>query len=108
MQSLTLEHWPIDRLVDYARNRRRNDHVVDRMCSAITEFGLRIPIVARSDEAVVDGCGRFPLAEGPAYKSVMLFENDDRPGGPAPPNRGDVAVVAWVVIGAEPIRAGTN
>jgi ParB-like chromosome segregation protein Spo0J len=52
---LTLQHWPIERLVDYARNPRRNDHVVDRMCSAITEFGFRIPIVARSDGAVVDG-----------------------------------------------------
>jgi hypothetical protein len=28
-----IEHWPIDKLVFYARNPRKNDAAVDRMCS---------------------------------------------------------------------------
>jgi len=54
-QSLEIQIWPIDRLVLYARNPRRNDAVVDRMCSSIREFGFKIPVLARSDGEVVDG-----------------------------------------------------
>jgi len=43
---LKVEIWPIGRLVEYARNPRKNDAQVDRMCAAIREFGFRIPIVA--------------------------------------------------------------
>ena len=50
-----LEHWPIDRLVEYARNPRNNDHAVDRVAAAIREFGFRVPVVAKSDGTVVDG-----------------------------------------------------
>jgi histone H3/H4 len=35
-----LEHWPIDRLIDYARNPRINDHAVDRVAAAIREYGF--------------------------------------------------------------------
>ena len=35
-----IEHWPIDKLVFYARNPRKNDAVVDRMFSSIREFGF--------------------------------------------------------------------
>jgi len=48
-QPLQVQIWPIDRLVLYARNPRRNDAVVDRMCSSIREFGFKIPVLARSD-----------------------------------------------------------
>jgi hypothetical protein len=52
---LTVEQWPIDRLIEYAPNPRKNDGVVDQMVGAIREFGFRIPIVAESDGSVVDG-----------------------------------------------------
>ena len=35
---LTVEHWPLQRLIPYARNPRKNDQAVDRMCAAIREF----------------------------------------------------------------------
>ena len=38
-----IELWPIDRLVEYPRNPRKNDSAVDRMCSSIREFGFKIP-----------------------------------------------------------------
>jgi len=52
---LEIHIWPIDRLILYARNPRKNDAVVDRMCSSIREFGFKIPVLARSDGEVVDG-----------------------------------------------------
>ena len=38
-----IQFWPIERLVFYARNPRKNDAAVDRMCSSIREFGSRFP-----------------------------------------------------------------
>ena len=48
MNEIKFEHWQTSRLLPYARNPRKNDHVVDQMAAAITEFGFRIPIIARS------------------------------------------------------------
>lgn len=60
--TLTLEHWPVSRLVPYPNNPRCNDDVVDRMCDSIREFGFRIPVLARSDGTVVDGHLRLKAA----------------------------------------------
>ena len=38
---LLIEIWSIDRFVLYARNPRKNDAAVDRMCSSIREFGCK-------------------------------------------------------------------
>src|SRR4030081_3591050 len=54
--------WHIDRLVFYARNPRKNDAVVDRMCSSMREFGFKIPVLARTDGEVVDGHLRLKAA----------------------------------------------
>jgi len=60
--TLQIQSWPIDRLIFYARNPRKNDAVVDRMCSSIREFGFKIPVLARSDGEVVDGHLRLKAA----------------------------------------------
>ena len=60
--TLTVETWPTNRLIPYARNPRQNDEAVERMCGAIREFGFRIPIVAKSDGTVVDGHLRLKAA----------------------------------------------
>jgi ParB-like chromosome segregation protein Spo0J len=57
-----IEYWPIEKLVFYARNPRKNDAVVHRMCSSIREFGFKIPVLARSDGEVVDGHLRLKAA----------------------------------------------
>ncbi len=54
--------WPIDKLVFDARNPRKNDSAVDRMCGSIREFGFKIPVLARSDGEVVDGHLRLKAA----------------------------------------------
>ncbi|OSM04158.1 DNA modification methylase [Magnetofaba australis] len=74
---LTLEQWPLERLIPYARNPRRNDDVVDRMCAAIQEFGFRIPVVARSDGQVVDGHLRLKAAKRLGLESVPVALADD-------------------------------
>ena len=61
-QSTAIQIWSIDRLVFYARNPRKNDAAVDRVCSSIREFGFKIPVLARSDGEVVDGHLRLKAA----------------------------------------------
>jgi DNA modification methylase len=58
-----IEMWDIDRFVPYARNPRKNDAAVDRMAASITEFGFKIPILARSNGEVVDGHLRLKAAQ---------------------------------------------
>src|ERR1700704_807403 len=74
---LTVQHWPLDRLIPYARNPRRNDQAVDRMCAAISEFGFRIPIVARADGTVVDGHLRLKAAQRLGLSEVPVALADE-------------------------------
>lgn len=74
---LTVEQWPIDKLIPYARNPRKNDEQVDRMISAIKEFGFRIPIVARSDGSVVDGHLRLKAARKMGMTDVPVALADE-------------------------------
>ena len=66
LSQATISHqvlfWPIEQFVFYARNPRKNDAAVDRMCASIREFGFKIPVLARSDGTVVDGHLRIKAA----------------------------------------------
>jgi DNA modification methylase len=53
--ALRIEYWPIERLVEYPRNPRKNDAAVNRMVASIQEFGFAIPVLARSSGEVIDG-----------------------------------------------------
>src|SRR4030081_6696 len=68
--------WPIDRLVFYARNPRKNDAAVDRMSASIEQYGFKIPVLARSDGEVVDGHLRLKAARklGIAEIPVILCD----------------------------------
>ena len=74
---LKFEEWDINKLIPYARNPRKNDEQVDRMCSAIREFGFRIPIVAKSDGTVVDGHLRLKAAKKLKLETVPVVLADD-------------------------------
>ncbi len=76
-KQLVVETWPIDKLIPYARNPRKNDEQVDRMCGAIREFGFRIPIVAKSDGTVVDGHLRLKAAQKLGLQEVPVALADE-------------------------------
>jgi DNA modification methylase len=69
--------WPIDRLILYARNPRKNDAAVDRMCASIREFGFKVPVLARSDGTVVDGHLRIKAA-----RNLVSWPGGDTSGIP--------------------------
>ena len=72
-----VEHWPLDRFIEYIRNPRKNDHAVDKAAAAIHEFGFRVPILAKSDGLIVDGHLRYKAARklGLATVPVMLVDD---------------------------------
>jgi ParB-like nuclease domain len=72
----TVEVWPIDRLMPYEKNPRKNDSAVERMCASIGEFGFKIPCLVRSDGEVVDGHLRLKAAHrlGIAEVPVILCD----------------------------------
>lgn len=74
---MQVEHWPIERLIEYARNPRKNDHAVDRVAAAIREFGFRVPVIAKSDGTVVDGHLRLKAAKKLGLETVPVMLADD-------------------------------
>src|SRR5215469_11009859 len=75
--SFQILSWPIDRLVFYARNPRKNDNAVDRMCGSISEFGFKIPVLARSDGEVIDGHLRLKAARKLGVTEVPVILCDE-------------------------------
>src|SRR5215831_18089635 len=69
--------WPIDKLVFYARNPRKNDAAIDRMCGSIREFGFKIPVLARGDGEVVDGHLRLKAARKLGIAEVPVVRCDE-------------------------------
>jgi DNA modification methylase len=77
MSTLQIEHWPTEKLIDYARNPRKNDHAVEQMAAVITEFGFRIPVVAKSSGELVDGHLRLKAARKLGLATVPVVLADD-------------------------------
>jgi len=74
---LIYETWPIERLIEYARNPRKNDHAVDRIAAAIKEYGFRVPVIAKSDGLVVDGHLRLKAAKKLGLEQIPVILADD-------------------------------
>ena len=72
-----IQIWPIERLVFYARNPRKNDAAVDRMVASIREYGFKIPVLARSDGEVVDGHRRLKAARKLGITQVPVILCDE-------------------------------
>ena len=75
--SLEIQIWPIDKLVLYARNPRKNDAAVDRMCAALREFGFKIPCLVRSDGEVIDGHLRLKAARKLGITEIPVILCDE-------------------------------
>ena len=74
---MNIQYWPIERLIPYARNPRKNDHAIEQMMSAIQEFGFAIPVLARSSGEIVDGHLRWKAARKLGYKELPVIACDE-------------------------------
>ena len=75
--NIPVETWAIDRLIPYARNPRKNDGAVERMCSSIREFGFKIPCLVRSDGEVIDGHLRLKAARKLGINEIPVILCDE-------------------------------
>src|ERR1022692_1555484 len=74
---IQIQTWSIDRLIPYARNPRKNDGAVDRMCSSIRKFGFKIPCLVRSDGEVIDGHLRLKAARKLSLTEIPVILCDE-------------------------------
>ena len=66
-----------EKIIPYARNPRKNDHAVDKIASAIKEFGFRVPLLIKSDGSLVDGHLRLKAANKLGLETVPVIFCDD-------------------------------
>jgi DNA modification methylase len=79
LAELQHETWPIERLIEYDRNPRKNEvnDAVNRVASAIHEYGFRVPVIAKSDGTIVDGHLRLKAARKLGLLEVPIVLADD-------------------------------
>lgn len=59
----SVEHWPLQRLIPYARNARTHDEEqVSQIAGSIAEFGFVNPILVGDDNVIIAGHGRLLAA----------------------------------------------
>lgn len=76
-QQLEIQTWPIEKLVPYIRNPRKNDGAVDRMAASMQEFGFKIPMLIRSDGEVIDGHLRLKAAKKLGIEEIPVILCDE-------------------------------
>jgi len=75
--STATEVWPLEKLIPYEKNPRKNDSAVERMCSSIREFGFKIPCLVRGNGEVVDGHLRLKAAHKLGISEVPVILCDE-------------------------------
>jgi len=80
-----IEHWPLEKLIPYARNpRTHSDAQVAQIAASIAEFGFNNPILVDTKAGIIAGHGRLvaarklQLAEVPVIVLDHLTEAQKR------------------------------
>jgi len=77
MQSTTIEsveYWPLQRLIPYARNARTHDEgQVAQIAGSIAEFGFVNPILVGDDNVIIAGHGRLLAAQQLGLEQVPVI-----------------------------------
>lgn len=70
----SVEHWPLQRLIPYARNARtHNDGQVSQIAGSIAEFGFVNPILVGDDNVIIAGHGRLMAAQQLGLETVPVI-----------------------------------
>src|SRR5436190_257242 len=69
-----IEHWPLDKLIPYARNpRTHSDAQVAQIAASIEEFGFLNPILVDTKAGILAGHGRLLAARKLKLKEVPVI-----------------------------------
>lgn len=83
-ETMTVAMMPVDCLIPYARNPRKNDSAVDAVAASIKEFGFRQPVVVDDDMVILVGHTRVKAAkklgmiEVPVHVATGLTETQKK------------------------------
>ena len=71
---ISVEHWPLQRLIPYARNARTHDEgQVSQIAGSIAEFGFVNPILVGGDNVIIAGHGRLLAAQQLGLEQVPVI-----------------------------------
>lgn len=71
---MTVETWPLERLIPYARNARKiSQSAIDKVASSLKEFGWTQPIVAKPDGEILAGHTRLLGAKKLGWTEAPVF-----------------------------------
>lgn len=68
---------PIEELVPYENNPRKNDEAVSKVAESIREFGFKVPIIVDKDNVIVAGHTRLKAARELGFETVPVIKADD-------------------------------
>ena len=72
-----IEHWPLDKLIPYARNpRTHSDTQVAQIAASIAEFGFNNPILVDTNAGIIAGHGRLLAARTLQLQQVPVIVLD--------------------------------
>jgi DNA modification methylase len=72
-----IEHWPVDKLLPYARNaRQHSDEQIAQIAASIAEFGFVNPCLVGADGVLVAGHGRLAAARKLGLPTVPVVVLD--------------------------------
>ena len=72
-----IEHWPLDKLIPYARNpRTHSDAQVAQIAASIAEFGFNNPILVDTKAGIIAGHGRLLAARKLQLQEVPVIVLD--------------------------------
>ena len=68
---------PIEELIPYENNPRKNDEAVSKVAESIREFGFKVPIIVDKDNVIVAGHTRLKAAQELGLETVPVIKADD-------------------------------
>lgn len=74
---MEITNTPIEDLVPYTNNPRKNDKAVDSVAKSIQEFGFKVPIILDNDNVIITGHTRLKAAKQLGMKEVPTIKAED-------------------------------
>lgn len=73
-EAATVEWWPAERVIPYARNpRTATDTAVGKVAASIKEFGFRVPIIVNGEGVIIAGHTRLAAAQRLGLERVPVL-----------------------------------
>ena len=106
--SMVVESWPVDRVVPYEKNPRRNDAAVDSVARSIQQYGFRQPIVVDKKGVVIVGHTRLKAAKQLGMTHVPVHVAKDLSASKASALRDKYASKWDSILGSRRIDGGAG